>query len=164
MRIFKALLTFAVMCFSSPSWSQAVTNIPCNQLPALTGDITSTVGTCATTNTASAAWTAFTPSPSCGTATFTVNSARRNTMGKTTFAQVDITITAIGTCTNILTFTLPNTANSSGSLTGPEIGVANNFVGCRFPAASTAVTCLLQGGAAWAVNDHFIMSGVYENQ
>jgi hypothetical protein len=110
------------------------------------------------------AWTAFTPSLSCGTATFTVNSARSNTLGKTTWAQLDFTVSAIGTCTNPITFTAPNTANSSGALVGQEIANSDVTVDCIFVAASATVTCRRNANTNFANNDHVVVSGVYENQ
>lgn len=111
------------------------------------------------------AWTAFTPSLSCGTATFTVNSARYKTMGKTTWAQIDFTITAIGTCTHPVTFTLPNTANSSGALAGREL-VGGGATTCTVAAASATATCEKNNGGAnpFLVNNQVVVSGVYENQ
>ncbi len=110
------------------------------------------------------AWTTYTPAFTCGTATFTVNSTRSKTLGKTTWIQGDATITAIGTCVSTLTFTLPNTANSSGVMAGREYQNTNNLIGCDVTAASATGTCLKYGGGAWAVNDKFRFSGVYENQ
>lgn len=112
------------------------------------------------------AWAAFTPTYTCGNATFTNNSSRFKTIGKTTFLQFDFTITAIGTCASPnVTFTLPNTANSSGLAgAGQEIAVTGLFGGCRVASASATATCALSGGPNWVVNDHFLGSGVYENQ
>jgi len=112
------------------------------------------------------AWTVFTPSPSCGTATFTVNSARSKTIGKTTFVQGDFTITAIGTCalTNV-TFNLPNTAQSVGNLTGREGAITNKGFNCSIAASATQANCLMSDDAtAWVVNDRLQFSGIYENQ
>lgn len=142
------------------------------QMPALTGDCTSTVGTVATTCTKingvdqTTAWTAFTPSPTCGTGTVTSASARSKTMGKTTWMQGDLTLTVLGNCgpgvTNI-TFNLPNTAQSVGNLHGREI-VNNVGINCLISASGTTGNCLKDAGTAWVVNDHIQFSGVYENQ
>jgi hypothetical protein len=78
------------------------------------------------------AWTAFTSSPSCGTATFTVNSARSKTMGKITFVEVDLSISTLGTCTNLWIWNLPNTSQSSGGFAGREAGVSGNTIACSF--------------------------------
>jgi hypothetical protein len=115
-----------------------------------------------------AAWTAFTPAFACGTATIANNSSRSKTLGKTTFIEIDFTITAVGAgCASNVTFTLPNTANSSGLAgAGQEIVNTALFGGCRVAAASSTATCALNGGSSWvtAPGDHFVGSGVYENQ
>lgn len=110
------------------------------------------------------AWLPYTPSPSCGTATITSNSARNFTRGKTTNAQVDFTITAIGNCASSnFTFTLPNTANSGGAIVGQDITTGKGIV-CRVVAGSTTSNCLRADGTVFLVNDHMVASGVYENQ
>ncbi len=108
------------------------------------------------------AWTAFTPSLVCGTATFTVNSARFKTMGKTTWSQIDFTITAIGTCTRPVAFTTPNTVNSTAFLAGTNTAT-NKGVGCVVFNPTTA-NCDKADATNWLVNDRAIASGVYENQ
>lgn len=112
--------------------------------------------------------TAFTPSPSCGTATFTVNSARSKPLaGKITWAEIDFTITAIGTCTQPITFTLPNTANSAATLSGQEQAAATHaMLACALTAASATATCQKNSGTGnpFLVNDRVVASGVYENQ
>jgi hypothetical protein len=111
------------------------------------------------------AWTAFAANPSCGTATITNNSSRAITIGKITHVEIDFTITAIGTCTQTLTFTLPNTTQSPGSVVGQEIVNTNNVVACRTASApTTTMQCIPNGSAAYTVNAHLIASGVYENQ
>jgi len=110
------------------------------------------------------AWAAFTPSLTCGTATFTTNSARSKTIGKTSFVEVDGTITAIGTCTATLTFTLPNTANSAASLLGVELAVNNTMGFCTTASASATATCKVINGGAFVVNERWVYSGSYENQ
>lgn len=114
------------------------------------------------------AWSAFIPSLSCGTATFTVNSARSKTLAsKTTFAEIDFTITAIGTCTQPVTFTMPNTANSAATLAGQEQAAATHaMLACSLTAASATATCQKNSGTGnpFLVNDRVVASGVYENQ
>lgn len=111
------------------------------------------------------AWTTFTPSLSCGTATFTVNSATSKTIGKTTFAQIDYTISAIGTCTNGgVTFTLPNTPQTSGALNGQEIQNSSAATSCVLASGSATATCRKTANAAALLNDHVVISGVYQNQ
>jgi hypothetical protein len=112
------------------------------------------------------AWAAFTPTPVCGTATFTVNSSRFKTTGKAVFVEIDMTITAIGTCSgNTITWTLPNTANSPGNVSGREIAVAGFGANCTVATASATATCIkYDGSLTWAVNQRFVHSGVYESQ
>jgi hypothetical protein len=110
------------------------------------------------------AWSTFTPSPSCGTATFTVNSARSQTVGKITHVEADLTIAAIGTCTTPVTLTLPNTANSAAELVVRETVNRNQLGACDTAAASATATCIQNGATAYAVNDRLKISGIYENQ
>lgn len=120
-----------------------------------------------TANNVTTAWTAFTPSAVCGTATIVTNSARFKTLGKTTFIQFDFSITAIGTCngsTVPFTFTLPNTAASSGSVPGDETAQSNKSAFTKITAASASASIRLGDGTAWLVNMNPVFSGVYENQ
>jgi len=109
-------------------------------------------------------WAAFTPTPTCGTATITTNSARFSTSNKTTAFQLDFTITAIGTCTTTVSFTAPNTANSSGSAIMAETTVNAVMGVCNFSSGSATVGCSKNALANFVVNEHHIVSGVYENQ
>jgi len=109
------------------------------------------------------AWTTFTPSPSCGTATFTVNSAKSKTLGKTTFIEGDFTITAIGSCTQPVNFTLPNTPNSTGILAGAESSTGKGMY-CLVLGASTTAACSKADVSVFGVNNVLRFSGVYENQ
>lgn len=119
-----------------------------------------------TANNITNAWTTFTPSPSCGTATFTVNSARFHQVGKTTSVSFDVTITAIGTCSgNTFNITLPNTANSTAGMSGKEFGTTGFAVPCVVTGASATLACSrFDGTTTWAVNNRIAMSGTYENQ
>jgi len=117
-----------------------------------------------TANNLTTAWTAFTPAFTCGTATITNNSARARTVGKTTWIEAEFTITAIGTCGAVVSFTLPNTTQSSGSINGSESVNTNAAVFCRFGAATTTASCIENGGGVYGVNAHVAVSGVYENQ
>lgn len=109
-------------------------------------------------------WQAFTPAFTCGTATFTNNSSRWKNSGKTTFIQFDFKITAIGTCTNNVTFTLPNTANSGGTIPTVETAVNGVLGACRMSPASATANCSVGSLAAFLVNEDFVGSGLYENQ
>jgi hypothetical protein len=121
-------------------------------------------GAAAMTWTDIGAFSAFTPSLSCGTATFTVNRAVSKTLGKTTNLTLDFTITAIGTCTTAVTFTLPNTANGSASIPAQEYSVNHEIAGCLNAAASTTSTCNKRAGAAFLVNERWVFTGAYDNQ
>lgn len=106
------------------------------------------------------AWSTYSPSPSCGTASITTNAARFITTGKTTKVQLDITISTLGTCTNSFSFTLPNTANSGGGLVGRT--TAGTVVNCFVTAASNSGGCSVS--ANLAATNEILLSGVYENQ
>lgn len=110
------------------------------------------------------AWQAFTPSLTCGTATFTTNSARRMFVGKTVHIEIDFTINTIGTCTSPVTFTLPRTAQSSAFAAGFEVAINNHMGGCTMASASATATCRQNTGIAFVVNERWVVSGTYESQ
>lgn len=114
------------------------------------------------------AWSTFTPSPSCGNATFTTNGARFKTHGKTTFVEMDLTISGIGTTcngTNNISFSTPNTVQASGSAAAKKVSGSGATVTCVFSGGSTSGACSLYDGTnTWAVSDRIIISGTYENQ
>lgn len=126
------------------------------------GYVTSPGGNNAGTNILGA-WTAFTPTVACGTATFTTNSARRLTMGKTTNLQLDFTFTALGTCTNALTFNLPATGQSTAVISGINVGTTQPVM-CRVAGGGGASTCFNVGGGNYVNGQNVIVSGIYENQ
>ena len=118
-------------------------------------------------NNVTTAWSAFTPSLTCaasGNTTFTSNSARSKTMGKTTFIQIDFSVNTLGTGCIQAAFTLPNTAQSSGAISGQDLGSPNNNAVCRIAASSATVNCVLQGAGNYTASTHIVASGVYENQ
>jgi hypothetical protein len=125
---------------------------------AITGTTTATISVEQT------AWTTFTPALSCGTATFTTTSARSKTWGKVTHISLDFTISAIGTCTNTITFTLPNTPQSGAGMAGREAVTTGKIVGCDLLPSSTTASCSYADVSSFVVNAHVLMSGVYENQ
>jgi len=111
------------------------------------------------------AWTAFTPSFSCGTASITNNSSRSKTWGKVTHIEVDFTFTAIGTCTNAVTFNLPNTSASAGGMAGRELVSTGKGAVCGIGASgATTGVCTIADLSVFASTSHVIASGVYENQ
>lgn len=108
------------------------------------------------------AWVTFAPAPSCGTATFTVNTARFKNVGKTTFVEFDITLNAIGTCTTTITLTPPNNTNNSS-----YVGFTNSartIAGMCLATVGANFSCLQTSAAAFAASDRIIGNGVYENQ
>lgn len=110
-----------------------------------------------------AAWSAYTATPSCntGAGTWTTNTAKSKQLGKTVFWQIDATITAIGTCSgSAWKFNLPSTPVSGGGGAGAETVVSGVSVICGYSAASAVVSC--GAGAALVVNNRFVASGVYE--
>lgn len=111
-----------------------------------------------------AAWVAWTPTPTCGTATITSNRARFLSVGKSTYVQLDVTITVLGTCTNILAFTGPVNASGNGAVSGQEIVNTGKGVSCFFQDAGTTVSpCRKSDGTNFAVNDRVVISGVYQS-
>jgi len=111
------------------------------------------------------AWAAYTPSPSCGTATFTINSARFKTMGKTTFVNGDFTIATIGSCAapNI-TFTLPSTPQVNGAFAYRDQNTSLVGSIVVLSGSTTATATTFNGSPNFAVNTRLIFDGVYENQ
>lgn len=88
------------------------------RMPALTGDCTTTAGAVATTCTGingvnqNAAWTAYTPTVTSTSGTFTTVSAtgRYKQVGKTILLQADVTVTSAGTAAGNIIVSLPFTA------------------------------------------------------
>jgi hypothetical protein len=110
------------------------------------------------------AWSSFSANITCGTATFTTTSSRSKTLAKTMFVELDFTFTAIGTCTNAITITLPATAQSGGSLVGREIvSFGGGAVASILPSATTGF--ITKATAAVFVNgERYVISGLYEIQ
>lgn len=110
------------------------------------------------------AWTAFTATPTCGTATIATTSAKSNQIGKTTTLQLNATFSAIGTCTTTMTFTLPRTSQSAGILT--FIDSNSGKVGaCRIGSGATTATCnFYDATQTFTAASNIFGSGVYENQ
>lgn len=115
------------------------------------------------------AWTAFSPSPSCGTATFTSTARWQQIAPKTTAVEYDITVTAIGTCTSAstsLNINLPNTAQSGASSATYDFAGAATVL-CWIPSSSTTMNCRSMfgtGANALSNGSHFLLSTIYENQ
>lgn len=116
----------------------------------------------------SGAWTTFAPATSCPSATFTTNSARYKTIGKTTLWSVDISISAIGTCMASPNFgridiTLPNTVQSSAGGAGADYSFGPN-ANCIAQSSTTTLKCFIQSGSSWQTGSRLMASGSYENQ
>ena len=112
-----------------------------------------------------AGWITYTPSASCGSATFTVNSARYTTVNKATTAQLDITISTIGSCTNVITFNLPATSFSGGGFAGREMAVSFLPIACSIlDGGQTTASCVKPALQNFAANERIIVSGTYESQ
>lgn len=108
-----------------------------------------------------------TVAPSCGTATFTINSARTKLLAaKITWFQIDITIATIGTCSgNNFAFTLPSTTQSSASWGGEEVATTGFGIQCRVLASSATVSCgKFDATLTWAATNRLNLAGTYENQ
>ena len=116
-----------------------------------------------TANNVTTAWSAFTPSPSCGTASITVNSSRSKTIGKTTFIALQMTVSTLGTCTNLISISLPNTTNSAVALNGND-APSGITVTCAGGTGISSVNCAKSGLANFAGSDVIIVAGSYENQ
>jgi hypothetical protein len=145
---------------SSSSGSGTVTQVVCGT--GLTGGTITTSGTCAIAAGAiETAWSAFTPTLTCGSATFTTTAARSKTYGKTTHIELDFTIATLGTCTNAITFTLPNTPQSGGAFV---ITMVSAMGACSILPSNTTATCAKSNAASFVAADHWTGSGVYENQ
>jgi len=91
-----------------------------------------------------------------------VTASKFYAIGKTTTITMDFQITALGTCTSLLTFTLPNTPNTNGGFAGNN---SNNGASpaCRFGGSATA-SCNNGLSSNFAVNDRLFLTATYENQ
>jgi len=110
------------------------------------------------------AWTTYTPALSCGTATFVVNSARFKKIGKTVSISIDFNISAIGTCTTVVSFTLPATPQSGSAMAGRESALNGTALAATLAAASATASMTKNANAVWLVNERAQASGVYESQ
>lgn len=107
------------------------------------------------------AFQAFTATPTCGSGSITTNSARQKTIANTTNWELDVSITALGSCTNVLSFTLPSTTASGAGGAGRDgAGPAGNVV-CAVALTSSSMTC--QAAANFSTSSRVLLSGVYEN-
>jgi hypothetical protein len=116
------------------------------------------------TGDAGTAWATYTPSPSCGTATFTVASTRFKTLGKTAWLQEDLTINALGTCTNSVNLNLPVVNNSALLIPALVLSGTATVSFCDAGGPGSVMNCFKNLLANFAASDRIIISGVYESQ
>lgn len=109
------------------------------------------------------AWASFTPTPTCGTATFSGTTAAFQTSYKTTSFRINFTIATLGTCTSTLTWSLPNTAKGAAGFAGNNSNTGDS-PSCRMSAGATTVSCNNGVGTNFAANDNLFWSGSYESQ
>lgn len=111
------------------------------------------------------AWTTYAPSPSCSGGTFTVNSAQYQTVGKTTFVAMNLTV-ATGPCASSssnLAIALPNTAAASGGSAATFEYGGGAFIYCSIPdSAPTTLQC--RSNINLVATSRFSLSLVYQNQ
>jgi hypothetical protein len=112
------------------------------------------------------AWTSYSVTPVCGTATFTTVVSSYQQIGKTVNVQFEFQLNAIGSCTNSFTVNLPVASGAGGSINGAEYQAAGLPFACAWAGSGVAtVTCRqsnfpssIAAGAKWSA------SGVYQAQ
>ncbi len=108
----------------------------------------------------SSVWPVFTPAPTCGTATIATTAAHaRRTLGKIGTLSFDFTFSALGSCTNVLSFTLPFALNSVGSVGGREASTGKAF-GCVL--SGTTGFCTMADNSNFTATSHIQGSAVFE--
>lgn len=115
------------------------------------------------------AWSAYTPivTASAGALTTVSATGRYKTIGKTTFIQTKITITANGTGASVLNVTLPNLAQSNAVLAGRESASLGKMLQGFIDVAQSATGFqLLNYDNTYPGGNGFILtvSGSYESQ
>lgn len=173
-QFFRASVAAVVIAWATfaPAHAQ-VTNVPCNQLPALTGDTTTPAGSCASTTTKingvdeTTAWTSYSPSITCGggTTAGAVPTGFFKTIGKTTFVRLILTV-GTSTCTSAV-LGLPNTSQGAVLLNGREtLSLGTGFLcSTGVSAATCAVFVSSTGSGNVATNNTlYTFLGVYDSQ
>ncbi|CCD92593.1 hypothetical protein BRAO375_2100019 [Bradyrhizobium sp. ORS 375] len=79
-------------------------------------------------------------------------------------ASLDFSISTIGSCTNTIGFTLPNTPNAGAGLAGHEIAANGKTITCSILCGSTGGTCVKADASNFVAGDCFVISDVYEDQ
>lgn len=112
------------------------------------------------------AWATYTPTVTAAAGTITSYSAtgRYKSIGKTTFIQLSITLTTVGSASGALIATLPNVPANVYSLSGIE--AASTAISLSAVATNTGTTSVRKyDGTTVFVNGYnIIVSGVYESQ
>ena len=112
-----------------------------------------------------AAWTAYTPTVTAASGTFTTVSAsgRYLNIGKLTFVQINVVVTTNGTAAGNVQATLPNTAfNTNYVMTGREILITGKQL--EVVTSTTKVLIFNYDGTYPAGSGYSLMiSGCYEN-
>jgi hypothetical protein len=112
-------------------------------------------------------WTTYTPSISAGSGTFTSVSAtaRFITLGKTTFVQGDISITANGTAGSWVLVSLPNTCANASSGTGRETSTHFKMLSVFTPSAGSTLAAIANYDNTYPGTDGAVLrfNFVYEN-
>jgi len=113
------------------------------------------------------AWTAYTPTITAGSGTFTTVSAtgRYLTIGKVTHVKIEVNITTNGTAAGYIVATLPNTAVGFAALSGRERNVSGKMLaGMIGVLSSTTTTCVNYDNTYPGANGaSCLLNGSYEN-
>lgn len=113
------------------------------------------------------AWSTYTPTVTCGSGTITAYTAsgRYKFIGKTAYAQVNVNITTLGTCTGALSLTMPGgvDANHTGVIypgTTQDASIGGLYAAAAYWNGSTSVLNL----AVSAVAHNYYALIVYETE
>lgn len=107
----------------------------------------------------------YNSSPSCsaGAGTWTNNNSTFNIQGKMVFVNVDVTLTAIGTCTGAgFAIGIPLNASTAGTVSGQE--KTNTGTAMCTVSAFNLTALLCTGSAALATANRYVLSGWYPLQ
>lgn len=145
----------------------AATGIGTCATVSLTADVTGTLPVAnGGTGDTGTAWSSWTPTITCnsGAPTTITADAVSKTLGKTTWVSITFTATNIGTCTQALNFTLPNTAAKNSTFTVVNINTVTGK-NASVAAGTSSVSVYGNGLVFPAANGEAIyLNGVYTNQ
>jgi hypothetical protein len=164
-------VAFATVATSASAADLSAGTLPAARMPALTGDCTTSAGAVATTCTKingvdqTAAWTTYTPTITAATGTPTTTSAtgRYRQIGKTVIAEMDITITSVGTASGGVRATLPITAAAFRYTGGVFEYAITGKSGAGYingPSAPTLLQTSDATGTTWWVNGYNLAATV----